>query len=336
MNGVSSRSAAIGTSRPRNRSPRLRSSAPGTSPASARTWNPLQIPSTSPPSSANAATERITGVNRAITPGPQVVAVGEAARQDDRRDAIERRLLVPQRHGLGAGPLQRVERVAVAVAPREDDDADPHAHAGTPVADDAAPIDSIAYASMSGLASSSPASRSTTASAAASSGGVDRQLDASPDADRADALDPEVAEAALDRATLGVEDAGLGRDVDGEPVACSSGDDVLREIAIEAGAGDPLVGGDVALARAVDDLGRERGAGCGLVPRLALEPVAHELLVEAGLWSARLVGRRVPEPRRVRRQDLVDEDQVAGPRRTPNSNFVSAMRMPAPAAMAVA
>ena len=44
----------------------------------------------------------------------------------------------------------------------------------------------------------------------------------------------------------GIEDAGLRGDVDGEAVACSSGDDVLREIAREAGAGDPLVRLDVA------------------------------------------------------------------------------------------
>jgi hypothetical protein len=49
-------------------SPRFRSSAPGTRPASASTWNPLQIPSTGPPPAANSATERMTGENRAMTP----------------------------------------------------------------------------------------------------------------------------------------------------------------------------------------------------------------------------------------------------------------------------
>ena len=68
MNGVSSRSGAIATSWPANRSDALRSSAPGTSPASASTWNPLQMPSTSPPSAANAPTARMTGLNRAMTP----------------------------------------------------------------------------------------------------------------------------------------------------------------------------------------------------------------------------------------------------------------------------
>ena len=68
VNGVSSRSATIRTSRPRKRRPRLRRSAPGTSPASAMTWKPLQIPRTRPPSAANAEMARITGLNRAITP----------------------------------------------------------------------------------------------------------------------------------------------------------------------------------------------------------------------------------------------------------------------------
>ena len=43
-------------------------SAPGSRPASQRTWNPLQMPSTSPPSRANSSTSVITGANRAIAP----------------------------------------------------------------------------------------------------------------------------------------------------------------------------------------------------------------------------------------------------------------------------
>ena len=60
--------------------------------------------------------------------GPDVVAVGEAARQDDRGDALERGLLVPQDDRVGAGEMERMDRVAVAVAPREDDDPDPDRH----------------------------------------------------------------------------------------------------------------------------------------------------------------------------------------------------------------
>ena len=50
-------------------------------------------------------------------------------------------------------------------------------------------------------------------------GGLDRQLHAATDADGADALDPEVPQAALHGPPLRVEDAGLGGDVDGEAVA---------------------------------------------------------------------------------------------------------------------
>jgi hypothetical protein len=55
--------------------------------------------------------------------GPDVVTVGEPAGQDDRRDAVERCLLVPQRDRVRAGESERMDRVAVAVAAREDDDA---------------------------------------------------------------------------------------------------------------------------------------------------------------------------------------------------------------------
>ena len=51
--------------------------------------------------------------------------------------------------------------------------------------------------------------------------GVDRELDPPPDADADDALDAEVRQAALDGPALRVEDARLGRHVDGEPEARS-------------------------------------------------------------------------------------------------------------------
>ena len=43
--------------------------APGSRPASVRTWNPLQMPTTGPPAAANACTAPITGENRAMAPG---------------------------------------------------------------------------------------------------------------------------------------------------------------------------------------------------------------------------------------------------------------------------
>ncbi len=68
VNGVSERSTRRGTSRQTKRSDSLRRSAPGSRPASQRTWNPLQIPSTSPPPSANAHTAAVAGEKRAIAP----------------------------------------------------------------------------------------------------------------------------------------------------------------------------------------------------------------------------------------------------------------------------
>src|SRR6185295_20191503 len=62
----------------------------------------------------------------------------------------------------------------------------------------------------------------------------------------------------------------------------SWGDDILRQVALEAGAGDALEGFHVPAPGSRDDVVGERGSGGGLVPWLGLEPVAHELLVEAG------------------------------------------------------
>ena len=146
--------------------------------------------------------------------------------------------------------------------------------------------------------------------------GLDRQLDPSPHPNRRDPLDAQVPEAAFDRTALGVEDAGLGRDVDREPERAQCDvlrgcDDVVVEVALEARAGDPLERLDVACARAGDDVRRQLRPGRRLVPRLRLEPVAHELLVEARLRAAGRVRRGVPEPRRVGRHHLVDQDQLA-------------------------
>ena len=68
VNGVPASSTTTSTWRQTNCRLALRSSAPGSSPASQSTWKPLQIPSTSPPSRANCATSVITGEKRAIAP----------------------------------------------------------------------------------------------------------------------------------------------------------------------------------------------------------------------------------------------------------------------------
>ena len=51
--------------------------------------------------------------------------------------------------------------------------------------------------------------------------------------------------------------------------------------------------------------------GRRLVPVECFEIIAHELLVKTGLWPARLVMIRRPEPGRVRSQRLVDQDGLA-------------------------
>ena len=56
--------------------------------------------------------------------GSKVVAVGEAARQDDAGHALQVGRLVPERDRLDAGDGQGVECVHVRVGAREGDDAD--------------------------------------------------------------------------------------------------------------------------------------------------------------------------------------------------------------------
>ena len=68
VNAVSALSTSTVTWRKRKRRCVLGSRAPGSSPASHRTWKPLQIPSTGPPSRAKAMTSSITGAKRAMAP----------------------------------------------------------------------------------------------------------------------------------------------------------------------------------------------------------------------------------------------------------------------------
>ena len=119
---------------------------------------------------------------------------------------------MPQGDRLRAGQLERVDRVAIAVAAREDDDADADGHAQpspapAATADEAAPSGSIANTSMSGFDRSSAASRSTIGRAAAASSASTVSSTRRPTRTLVDPLEPEVAEAALDRATRRVEDA---------------------------------------------------------------------------------------------------------------------------------
>src|SRR5512132_2354460 len=68
----------------------------------------------------------------------------------------------------------------------------------------------------------------------------------------------------------------------------------------------------VLVSRAQHDLVGERRDGRLLVPVDLLEVIADELLVEARLRLPRHVLRPGPEARRIRRQRLVDQDEVLG------------------------
>src|SRR6266568_1552411 len=76
----------------------------------------------------------------------------------------------------------------------------------------------------------------------------------------------------------------------------------------ELAAGQPAKGLDVLLSRFHDDVFRQGRHRWVLVPLDALEIVAHELFVEAGLRSARRVRVGRPEPRRIWRQRFVDQN----------------------------
>ncbi len=68
MKAVSGCSTRRSTGRETNDSRLFRISAPGSSPASHRIWNPLQMPSTGPPAWAKACTAGMIGLNRAMAP----------------------------------------------------------------------------------------------------------------------------------------------------------------------------------------------------------------------------------------------------------------------------
>ena len=65
---MSVRSTTTSTGLETKVSPAFRSSAPGSRWASQRIWNPLQIPSTGPPSAAWRWTACMIGLNRAMAP----------------------------------------------------------------------------------------------------------------------------------------------------------------------------------------------------------------------------------------------------------------------------
>ena len=83
------------------------------------------MPTTGPPAAAWSATAAITGREAGDGAGAQVVAVGEAARDDDRVDAADGAVAVPEQLGVATEVADRLERVLLAVRAREQHDADP-------------------------------------------------------------------------------------------------------------------------------------------------------------------------------------------------------------------
>src|SRR6267143_5160567 len=83
--------------------------------------------------------------------------------------------------------------------------------------------------------------------------------------------------------------------------------------------GDAAVGIPIAFTRRVHDLRRQRWWWRFSVPLSLLlqigQVIAQRLLVEARLAASCLIAVGRPEARRVGRQDLVDDDQLAVPRR---------------------
>ena len=89
VNGVSVCSTRTWTCSQRYFSPRLRSIAPGSRPASSRIWKPLQMPSTGPPRVGERAHRRHDRREARHRAGAQVVAVREAAGQDHDVGALQ-------------------------------------------------------------------------------------------------------------------------------------------------------------------------------------------------------------------------------------------------------
>ena len=94
-NGPLKSSATSPTWRQMKRSPSFGSSAPGSRPASQRTWKPLQMPSTGAALGGEACDRLHRRREARDRSGAQVVAVGEAAGDDHAVEVREVRLLVP-------------------------------------------------------------------------------------------------------------------------------------------------------------------------------------------------------------------------------------------------
>ena len=238
----------MSTWRQTKRSDVLGSSAPGSRCASHSTWKPLQMPSTGPPSLANAIDrlhQRREARDRADA---QVVAVGEAAGDDDRVDAAagrgrRARAAARRRRARAASSASRSSQRA-----RELDDAELHS-------DDLVVLDQrvgqqlLAHRVELRLV-------------------LDVELDQPPDVDvRHAARSPSAGSARSTAMPCGSRMPCLRADQDARPHGAGP-----REPRVERLAGDLLVGLDVARARALDDVLGHLGRRRRLVPARSPTP----------------------------------------------------------------
>ena len=162
------------------------------------------MPSTGPPSAAKRRDGLHRGREAGDRAGAQVVAVGEAARDDDRVDAGEVGLLVPDQPRL-ADPLAGRRRASRS--------SQEPGNWRTPITgplpfEEASSSVTISKSSISGLASSFSQSDVERVRV------VGLELDQPPDPDVGDALEAERRQRPLDRLPLRIEDALLGPDQD--------------------------------------------------------------------------------------------------------------------------
>ena len=86
------------------------------------------MPTTGPPRGREVRDRLHHGREAGDSAGAQVVAVGEAAGDDHRVDALRARVAVPEDLALRAELLDREDHVLFAVRAREQDDADAFGH----------------------------------------------------------------------------------------------------------------------------------------------------------------------------------------------------------------
>ena len=184
-------------------------SAPGSRPASQSTWKPLQMPSTGMPSLRPRDDVLHQGRAGRDGAGAQVVAVGEAAGEDDGVDVLEVVVGVPERDGFTPGQAHRAGGVDVVQGAREGENTDAHERVRFSRSERCS-----STSSMTGLASSVSAICFSSASSGVPSTSSTKCL---PWRTLRDAVVAEAPECAQDRLPLGVGDLRLEDHVDDHP-----------------------------------------------------------------------------------------------------------------------